>query len=102
MKREMDIRNIEGLPSRFVGELRLADRTVKVRGGDFISKKPGMENAHQFYNSGSVSLKILDIGTVVDDDLCYYPDEGIYLVKILGKAFHLGAAMEEWLSEPDT
>jgi|GEM_PF-6169109 len=33
MKREMDIRNIEGLPSRFVGELRLADRTVKVRGG---------------------------------------------------------------------
>ena len=83
------------------GELRLADRTVKVGPGDFFSKRSGVANAHQFYNSGSTPLRILDIGTVVDGDLCYYPDEDVYMVKALGQAFKRVSALEDWSSDPD-
>ncbi len=51
---------------------------------DFISKG---KRCGQFRNVGLAPLKILDIGTAVEGDLCYYPDDAVYQVQALGKVF---------------
>lgn len=83
------------------GELRLEDRTIQVGPGDFFSKTPGIEHAHQFFNSGMSPMRIMDIGTVDRGDVCYYPDEDVCLVKDIGKAFSSATALDGWSSDPD-
>lgn len=83
------------------GTLRLNGEERAIGEGDFIAKRSGEGNAHQFYNSGSAPLEILDIGTVETGDIAYYPDEKIYLLRDERLAFRQGDARKEWSSDPD-
>lgn len=83
------------------GTLRMNGKETTVSEGDFIAKPCGKDNAHQFYNSGSGPLKILDIGTVENGDICIYPDEDVCLLRDSRTAFHMKDALENWDSEPN-
>ncbi len=85
------------------GTLRLDGKEYAVKKGDFIAKPSAQNIAHQFYNSGSGLLVILDLGTVEKEDTCYYPDEGIYLHKSNGenKVFRQDSIINGWSSEPN-
>lgn len=83
------------------GRLRTADGEREVGPGDFLSKLPEIGNPHSFYNHGEEPLEILDVGTMVRGDVCYYPDEDVYLVKETNLAFQGGDALKAWSSDPD-
>jgi len=85
------------------GTLRLNEKEYIVKKGDFISKPSAQNIAHQFYNSGSELLVILDVGTMEKEDTCYYPDEDIYLHKSNGesKVFGGQSVIEDWTSDPN-
>lgn len=63
------------------GTLRTNQDEKTVTQGDFLAKPPDLDTPHQFINSGSVPLEILDISTVEQSDLCHYPDENAYLLR---------------------
>ncbi|MEG0752372.1 MAG: GNAT family N-acetyltransferase [Angelakisella sp.] len=83
------------------GLLRLEGKEYTVNQGDFFSKLPGY--AHCFFNSGNMPMEILDVGTAVDRDICYYPDEGVTMEKQGGRLRILKAGEEltNWSSEPN-
>ena len=85
------------------GTLRLNGEEHPVTKGDFISKRPAKNIAHQFYNCGKDILVILDVGTVEKEDTCYYPDEDIYLHKSNGRniAFKKQSILDKWTSDPN-
>lgn len=85
------------------GTLRLDGGEYPVKKGDFFAKPPAKNIAHQFYNSGSDILVILDVGTVEKEDTCYYPDEDVYLHKSNGKnkAFRKQSILDQWTSDPN-
>jgi len=85
------------------GALRFDGREYPVRKGDFISKPGGQNLAHQFYNSGSEVMVILDVGTNEPEDTCFYPDEGAYLHKSNGERhiFSKQSLLENWTSDPN-
>ena len=58
------------------GKLRLNNRELEVKEGDFFSKPAGKEIAHQFINTGKEVMEILDCGTVEKNDYVHYPDKG--------------------------
>ncbi len=63
------------------GTLRLQDKELAVKQGDFFAKPAAQNIAHTFYNSGNEILAILDVGTNEKEDTCYYPDEDVYMQK---------------------
>ncbi len=85
------------------GVLRLNGEEYSVGKGDFISKPAGENIAHQFYNSGIETLKILDVGTVEKEDIVYYPDEEVYLTKSGSERRVYGKDGEKqgWTSDPN-
>jgi len=85
------------------GTLRCDGKEYPVKKGDFISKPGGQNLAHQFYNSGSEVMVILDVGTKEPEDTCFYPDEGVYLHKSNGEhhIFSKQSLLENWASDPN-
>ncbi len=81
------------------GILRMNGEEAPVKEGDFISKKCG--DIHQFFNSGTLPLKILDVGTNEEGDICTYPDEGVVLLRDERKAFLNMDALIKWSSDPN-
>ena len=86
------------------GTLRINDDELSVKQGDFFAKPAGQNIAHTFYNSGTESLVILDIGTNEKEDTCYYPDEDVYLQKSneQRRTFRGSDLDTLWTSEPNT
>ena len=86
------------------GTLRLNGEEYAVTKGDFIAKLPEKDIAHQFYNSGKDALVILDVGSVEKEDICFYPDEEIYLHKSNGQniAFKEQTVLDKWTSDPNS
>ncbi len=86
------------------GTLRINDEKLSVKQGDFFAKPAGQNIAHTFYNSGTESLVILDIGTNEKEDTCYYPDEDVYLQKSneQRRTFRGSYLDTLWTSEPNT
>ena len=82
------------------GVLRLEDKIIQIKQGDFFSKPAGRNIAHQFINSGEEVLEILDCGTKDDNDLVFYPDENVILSKKLGLAFDKSDSLSNWTSDP--
>lgn len=85
------------------GILRLNNEEYSVKKGDFIAKPSAQNIAHQFYNSGSDLLVILDAGTVEKEDVCYYPDEDVFLHKSNGESRVYGgqSLIDGWTSDPN-
>ena len=85
------------------GTLRLNDENISVAKGDFFSKPAGKGITHTFYNSGTETLVLLDVGTNEPEDTCYYPDEDVYLHKVKGKkqVFSSGVLDSSWSSDPN-
>ena len=82
------------------GTLRLDDKEYSVSEGDFIAKPAGHGITHTFMGSGDKPLVILDAGTVECEDICYYPDEQVYLDKSkFGHRVYGGG--EGWTSDPN-
>ncbi|TCP52201.1 putative cupin superfamily protein [Tumebacillus sp. BK434] len=83
------------------GTLRILDEEHAVQQGDFIAKPAGKGIAHQFLNTGTEVLEILDCGLQTQDDIVVYPDEDVVYVKPLKKDFKLADAIAGWSSEPN-
>lgn len=85
------------------GTLRLNGKEYRVSKGDFIAKPAGRNIAHQFINTGDDMLEILDVGTAETEDVCHYPDEGVYLLKSGGERRVLSDSGEVsgWTSDPN-
>lgn len=83
------------------GLLRLDGRRIAVKKGDFFAKPAGEGIAHQFINTGSSVLEILDCGLEDADDFATYPDEGVILIRSLRRAFKLSGALKKWSSDPN-
>ncbi len=83
------------------GILRLNDKSIPVKQGDFFSKPAGKGIAHQFINNGNVVLEILDCGTLNKNDIIEYPDENVLLIKRIGTVFNNKDKIEKWSSEPE-
>jgi uncharacterized cupin superfamily protein len=67
------------LPRRFdrPGELRYGSQRYPAAAGDLIGcPTGGPDTAHQLINTGSTPLRYLAISTMVDPDICEYPDSG--------------------------
>jgi uncharacterized cupin superfamily protein len=59
------------------GELRFGDARHVTNEGDLIGcPTGGPETAHQLINSGDAPLRYLAISTMIDPDICEYPDSG--------------------------
>ncbi len=57
------------------GELRFGDQRFPLRRHDVIAcPTGGPEVAHQIINTGTVDLKYLAVSTLVDVEICEYPD----------------------------
>lgn len=56
--------------------LRTPDNFTEVSEGDIIFFEMGPSGAHQLYNHTEKPCVFLDIRTVLDIDVCEYPDSG--------------------------
>ncbi|KNB69713.1 cupin domain-containing protein [Brevibacillus reuszeri] len=83
------------------GILRLNGEEYPVTKGSFVAKPAGKNIAHQFINTGNEVLEILDVGTKVEGDVAYYPDEDVYFLRKEKKMFKGSEAMMKWDSEPN-
>ncbi len=59
------------------GTYRFGEASYAIKSGDVCAAPTGgPETAHQIVNTGSRTLKYLGIGTVVETEVCEYPDSG--------------------------
>lgn len=64
-----------------VGQLRFGEQTLAVRPGDVVACPPGgPEVAHQFVNTGAAPLRILAVSTMLQPEVCHYPDSNKFAV----------------------
>ncbi|MDF2683540.1 MAG: mannose-6-phosphate isomerase [Brevibacillus sp.] len=82
------------------GTLRLNGEEYPVAKGSFVAKPAGKDIAHQFINTGSDVLEILDVGLKIEGDVAYYPDEDVYYIRGK-KAFKGTDFLADWDSEPN-
>ncbi len=90
------------------GELRFGAERYPLRKHDVIAcPTGGAEVAHQIINTGSVDLRYLAISTMVDLEVCEYPDSGKVSVSIrspraagLRKMFRAGTSVDYYDGEP--
>jgi len=56
------------------GTLRLGGHDIAVHAGDYVALPPALETAHQMVNSGAAPLRYLCLSTMIEVDVCFYPD----------------------------
>lgn len=83
------------------GILRMDGEEMPVCEGDVVSKPAGKDIAHQFINTGSEVMQILDVGTREPDDVATYPAENVVYIRSRKSAFNLGDKIEGWSSDPN-
>jgi uncharacterized cupin superfamily protein len=63
------------------GTYKFGDKTYPVKAGDILAAPAGgAENAHHLINTGKRDLKYLSVSTMMEPDICEYPDSGKFLV----------------------
>lgn len=83
------------------GILRMDGEEIPVGVGDVISKPAGKDIAHQFINTGSEILRILDVGTREAGDVAVYPEENVTYLRDPKWAFNIGDKISNWMSDPE-
>jgi uncharacterized cupin superfamily protein len=83
------------------GILRMDGEEIQIKTGDVISKPAGKDIAHQFINSGSEILQILDAGTREKDDVATYPDENKVFIRNQRLVFDIEHNIKGWSSDPN-
>lgn len=83
------------------GVLRLNGDLIPIKTGDVLSKPAGKDIAHQFINTGSEILQILDIAIREKEDVITYPDEGNIYIKNKNMVFRMEDNVKNWTSEPN-
>lgn len=57
------------------GRLRFGNNEFPLKSGDFIAFPPGGRDvAHQIINDGKVNLKYISLSTMIEEEVCEYPD----------------------------
>jgi uncharacterized cupin superfamily protein len=56
------------------GTLRLGEKEVPIRAGDYVAMPVGPAHAHQLINTSSAPLKYLAISTMQEPEVAIYPD----------------------------
>ena len=84
------------------GTLRYGNQTRPIRAGDVICcPTGGPETAHQIINDSNAELRYLSISTMLDPEICEYPDSGKVLAND-GEWDHMtrsGASVDYWEGE---
>ena len=63
------------------GELRFGDKRYSIKKNDVIAcPTGGAEVAHQIINTGPTTMRYLSLSTIVDLEVCEYPDSQKILV----------------------
>ncbi len=83
------------------GSVRIQERIIPVKQGDFFAKPAGKGISHQFVNDGDGVLEILDCGFQDKDDFIEYPDENLLRVRKAGMVFKRKDALKDWSSDPN-
>jgi len=83
------------------GTVRIQEKTLPVKQGDFFAKPAGKGIAHQFINNGDEVLEILDCGINGKSDIIEYPDEDLLLVKEKRFVFKRAETVKDWSSDPN-
>ncbi len=83
------------------GILRIQEKNVPVKKGDFFAKPAGKRIAHQFINNGDEVLEILDCGSNSKNDIIEYPDEDLLVVKEKRFVFKRSEVVQNWSSDPN-
>jgi len=93
------------------GELRFGDQRYRLRKHDVIAcPTGGPEVAHQIINTGSTELRYLALSTLVDVEVCEYPDSqkvGVSAGRVGGassglrRMFRAETGVEYYDREPD-
>jgi uncharacterized cupin superfamily protein len=96
------------------GTLRLGDRRLPLRSGDYVALPAGEDHAHQITNTGAEPLRYLVLSTMNEPDVVMYPDSekvGIFAGAAAGDpnvddALRIfvptAAAVDAWTGEPGT
>jgi uncharacterized cupin superfamily protein len=56
------------------GTLRIADQRIALRAGSFAAMPAGRDHAHRLYNSSAAALRYLCVSTMIEPEVCVYPD----------------------------
>ncbi|MBO0410186.1 cupin domain-containing protein [Enterococcus hulanensis] len=86
------------------GTLIVNEQKISVGAKDFFAKPAGIGVAHTFVNTGTEDLIILDFGTLESEDICHYPEEGVFLYKTADgqrEAYKNGVYLKDWTTNPN-
>ena len=56
------------------GRVRIGDRDVSVRAGDYVALLSGPDGAHQTFNDSTAVLHYLCISTMIEPEVNFYPE----------------------------
>ncbi len=56
------------------GLLRTINKTKRISEGDYLSLLPGPTGSHQLINNSNETLRYLCFSTMIEPDICEYPD----------------------------
>lgn len=89
------------------GTLRIADREVPLRAGDYVALPAGEATPHQLINTSSDVLRYLCMSTMNDPDVIKFPDSGKVMAsagppeqRTLRVIVPVAAAVDYWDGEP--
>jgi uncharacterized cupin superfamily protein len=56
------------------GIMRMGEREVAVRAGDYVALLPGKDNSHQLVNTSQAPIRYLCLSTMRSPEIAFYPD----------------------------
>ncbi|HUY26314.1 MAG TPA: cupin domain-containing protein [Candidatus Binataceae bacterium] len=91
-----------------IGTLRLGDEKIEVRAGDYIAMPRGPTHPHRLINTSNAPLRYLCFSTMIETEVCVYPDSkkvGVGIGPAGKKAFaavyRRGTDIDYYDGEPD-
>ena len=90
------------------GTLRLGEREVTLRAGDFVTFLPGPAHSHRLINTSDAPLTYLCFSTMIEPEVCIYPDSKKTAVgvgprgkRVFAASFRLSSGVDYYQDESD-